>query len=432
MNKKLLIGLSSMALVAGFWACGEGSVEVIEEQSDDEMIQALLSTGNMNFGASDIKKAKDACMNDIACFNEMTKAQGAAIVESSSEEASSSSTVLSSTVASSSSDGFKFSSIGPIGDLSSSSEIAPPPQSSSSEDKPLTGLGDCGPASETVELNEETTWKFSMGPSFGGISAITSAQFEWTFEGGTPATSTVARSVNSGKVSYSKSGVKTATVKVSLGSTGSETITCSKSLQVNGIPITGCKCVGTNTEPDVSKGESASWALTGCTSTGANIISYTWKGATGEGTEATAPVTTKGDEVKNVSVSIANDDNTVVTATCPDAKAIDMTKPDYLIEKDGNANGVTFEGNVDATVVFNLPSGWHGAGDSGTCTFACQVSRGQSGNGSITGTIGTAKIGPASDYVTTTINVANTVGNNAMALKIDVGSNAGVTCFVSY
>ena len=153
MNKKLLIGLSSMALVAGFWACGEGSVEVIEEQSDDEMIRALLATDNMKFGASDIKKAKDACMNDFECFNEMTKAQGAAIVESSSEEALSSATPVSSTVASSSSDGgFKFSSIGPIGDLSSSSEVAPPPQSSSSEEKPLTGLGDCGPSSETVEL----------------------------------------------------------------------------------------------------------------------------------------------------------------------------------------------------------------------------------------------------------------------------------------
>lgn len=435
MNKKLLIGLSSMALVAGFWACGEGSVEVIEEQSDDEMIRALLATDNMKFGASDIKKAKDACMNDFECFNEMTKAQGAAIVESSSEEALSSATPVSSTVASSSSDGgFKFSSIGPIGDLSSSSEVAPPPQSSSSEDKPLTGLGDCGPSTETVELNTPTTWKFTMGPSFGGISAITSAQFEWTFEDGTPATSTVARSVTSGQVTYSKSGKKTATVKVSLGSTGSETIQCSKTLQVNGVPITGCKCLGDNIEPDVSKGESASWILSGCTSTGANIISYTWTGATADATglAATAAVTAKGDEVKNVSVAVANDDNTVVTVTCPDAKAIDATKPDYLIEKDGNANGVTFEGNVDATVVFNLPSGWHGAGDSGTCTFACQVSRGQSGNGSITGTIGTAKIGPASDYVTTTINVANTVGNNPMALKIDVGSNAGVTCFVSY
>lgn len=341
MNKKLLIGLSSMALVAGFWACGEGSVEVIEEQSDDEMIRALLATDNMKFGASDIKKAKDACMNDFECFNEMTKAQGAAIVESSSEEALSSATPVSSTVASSSSDGgFKFSSIGPIGDLSSSSEVAPPPQSSSSEDKPLTGLGDCGPSTETVELNTPTTWKFTMGPSFGGISAITSAQFEWTFEGegATPATSTVARSVTSGQVTYSKSGKKTATVKVSLGSTGSETIQCSKTLQVNGVPITGCKCLGDNIEPDVSKGESASWILSGCTSTGANIISYTWTGATADATglAATAAVTAKGDEVKNVSVAVANDDSTVVTVTCPDAKAIDMTKPDYELKFSGN------------------------------------------------------------------------------------------------
>ena len=425
MNKKLLIGLSSMALVAGFWACGEGSVEVIEEQSDDEMIQALLSTGNMNFGASDIKKAKDACMNDIACFNEMTKAQGAAIVESSSEEASSSSTVLSSTVASSSSDGFKFSSIGPIGDLSSSSEIAPPPQSSSSEDKPLTGLGDCGPASETVELNEETTWKFSMGPSFGGISAITSAQFEWTFEGGTPATSTVARSVNSGKVSYGKSGVKTATVKVSLGSTGSETITCSKSLQVNGIPIKGCKCVATNPSPDIAAGESASWAVTGCTSTGANIISYTWKGATGEGTEATAAVTTKGQTVSGVTVSIANDDNTVVTEQCPSATAINSDIPDFKIE--ATADRVTFDKAGEYSLVADLPQGWHNSDQ--TCTVFCN-----GGNASYSVSIdGITISGINYVAVQNKLQVAHTIGKYAMPVKVTLGSdNAPIECGIGW
>ena len=389
MNKKLLIGLSSMALVAGFWACGEGSVEVIEEQSDDEMIRALLATDNMKFGASDIKKAKDACMNDFECFNEMTKAQGAAIVESSSEEALSSATPVSSTVASSSSDGgFKFSSIGPIGDLSSSSEIAPPPQSSSSEDKPLTGLGDCGPSSETVELNTPTTWKFTMGPSFGGISAITSAQFEWTFEGegATPATSTVARSVTSGQVTYSKSGKKTATVKVSLGSTGSETIQCSKTLQVNGIPITGCKCLPDNVEPDVANGENASWVLTGCTSTGANIISYTWTGATADATglNASAPVTAKGDEVKNVSVAIANDDNTVVTATCPDAKAIDSRIPDYEIKAQQATGKISLPAGK-SQVHLNVSVGGQ------NCVVFCETQWTQELQGALTMTVGGQK-----------------------------------------
>ena len=426
MNKKLLIGLSSMALVAGFWACGEGSVEVIEEQSDDEMIQALLSTGNMNFGATDIKKAKEACMNDFECFNEMTKAQGAAIVESSSEEAISSATPLSSTVASSSSDGgFKFSSIGPVSDLSSSSEIAPPPQSSSSEDKPLTGLGDCGPSTATVELNEETTWKFTMGPNFGGISAITSAQFEWTFEGGTPATSTVARSVTSGKVSYGKSGVKTASVKVSLGTSGSEVINCSKSLQVNGIPITGCKCTATNPSPDIAANESASWAVTGCTSTGANITSYTWTGATADATglEATAAVTTKGQTVSGVSVAVANDDNTVVTVTCPAATAINSDIPDFSISKTDDK--VTFDKSGEFTLVADLPQGWHNSDQ--TCTVACN-----GGNTAYSVTIDGIILAGANYTSKTGLSVAHTTGKYPIPVKVTLGNNEPVTCNIGW
>lgn len=429
MNKKLLIGLSSMALVAGFWACGEGSVEVIEEQSDDEMIRALLATDNMKFGASDIKKAKDACMNDFECFNEMTKAQGAAIVESSSEEALSSATPVSSTVASSSSDGgFKFSSIGPISDLSSSSEVAPPPQSSSSEEKPLTGLGDCGPSSETVERNTPTTWKFTMGPSFGGISAITSAQFEWTFEDGTPATSTVARSVTSGQVTYSKSGKKTATVKVSLGSTGSETIQCSKTLQVNGVPITGCKCLATNAQPDVAQGESASWTVTGCTSTGATITGYTWTGATADpasATEATAAVTQKGQSITGVSVAVANDDNTVVTVTCPAATAINSDIPDFSISKTDDR--VTFDKSGEYSLVADLPQGWHNS--DATCTVFCN-----GGNTSYSVSIdGITIAGTNYVAVQSKMQVAHTIGKYAMPVKVTLGSdNAPIECGIGW
>ena len=429
MKKKLLIGLSAIGVAAGFWACGGGTVEPMN--ADDDFIRAMLNAeeGGLQL-STQIEKAKNQCTEDLDCYNEMIKANGRELESSSSEAPVSSSTPVSSVKASSSSF-MPFSSIGPIGPGNSSSSSTPPVQSSSSSDTPLTGLGDCHPESETVELDAKTKWKFDMGPSFGGITAITSAQFEWSFPDGTPTSGTVQRSVNSPDVSYSTSGQKTASVKVTLGTSGSETITCSKKLQVNGLPITGCKCTGDNLEPDVSKGESASWILSGCISR-ANIISYTWTGATADATgqNATAPVTAKGDEVKNVSVAVANDDNTVVTVTCPDAKAIDMTKPDYLIENYGNQYGYTFDSNVDATIVFNIPSGWHGAGDTGETTFACQVTRGN-GNGHISGSIGTSEIN-GGDYVTTTIKVKDTVGNNPMALKLDIGSNASVNCFVSY
>lgn len=301
--------------------------------------------------STQIEKAKNQCTEDLECYNEMIKANGRELESSSSETPVSSSTPLSSVKASSSSF-MPFSSIGPIGPGNSSSSSTPPVQSSSSSDTPLTGLGDCHPESETVELDAKTKWKFDMGPSFGGITAITSAQFEWSFPDGTPTSGTVQRSVNSPDVSYSTSGQKTASVKVTLGTSGSETITCSKKLQVNGLPITGCKCTGDNLEPDVSKGESASWILSGCISR-ANIISYTWTGATADATgqSATAAVTAKGDEVKGVSVAVANDDNTVVTVTCPDAKAIDITIPDYII--DGTAAGTfTGIGPGDYTMVY--------------------------------------------------------------------------------
>lgn len=350
MKKKLLIGLSAIGVAAGFWACGGGTVEPMN--ADDDFIRAMLNAeeGGLQL-STQIEKAKNQCTEDLECYNEMIKANGRELESSSSEAPVSSSTPVSSVKASSSSF-MPFSSIGPIGPGNSSSSSVPPVQSSSSSDTPLEGLGDCHPESETVELDAKTKWKFDMGPSFGGITAITSAQFEWSFPDGTPTSGTVQRSVNSPDVSYSTSGQKTASVKVTLGTSGSETITCSKKLQVNGLPITGCKCTGDNLEPDVSKGESASWILSGCISR-ANIISYTWTGATADATgqAATAAVTAKGDEVKGVSVAVANDDSTVVTVTCPDAKAIDITIPDYII--DGTAAGTfTGIGPGDYTMVY--------------------------------------------------------------------------------
>ena len=256
MKKKLLIGLSAIGVAAGFWACGGGTVEPMN--ADDDFIRAMLNAeeGGLQL-STQIEKAKNQCTEDLECYNEMIKANGRELESSSSEAPVSSSTPVSSVKASSSSF-MPFSSIGPIGPGNSSSSSTPPVQSSSSSDTPLTGLGDCHPESETVELGQAVKWKFDMGPSFGGITAITSAQFEWSFPEGTPTSGTVHRSVNSPDVSYSKSGQKTASVKVTLGTSGSETITCSKTLQVNGVPIKGCKCTGDNLEPDVSKGESAS------------------------------------------------------------------------------------------------------------------------------------------------------------------------------
>ena len=432
MNKKLLIGLSAIGIAAGFWACGEGAIEPPGETTDN-YVKAMLPSIDFDVQVND---AKTKCALDPVCESEMAKAQGSAVIMSSSEEIVSSETVSSSsTVPPSSSSYTQFSFAGPIGERSSSSSAIVSSQStepSSSSVMIATGLGSCAPAVTTTELNTPVEWKFTKGAGMKQATTLMQAEFKWEFEDGMPATTEQKGKVSSGSITYSKSGKKGAKVTV-ISAEGTEVIECSPKLQVNGIPITGCKCNPTNIEPDVSKGESATWTLSGCTSTGANIISYTWTGATADasGLIATAPVTKKGDIVTGVSVAIANDDNTVVTATCDDAKAIDMTKPDYEIKADGNTNGVKFTGNVDATIVFNMASGWHGAGDSGQCNFACQVDRGQNGDGKISGTIGTSIIS-GGDYVTTGISVSNTVGGKALSIKVDIGSNAGMTCWVSY
>jgi hypothetical protein len=424
MKKKLLIGLSAIGVAAGFWACGGGTVEPMN--ADDDFIRAMLNAeeGGLQL-STQIEKAKNQCTEDLECYNEMIKANGRELESSSSEAPVSSSTPVSSVKASSSSF-MPFSSIGPIGPGNSSSSSTPPVQSSSSSDTPLTGLGDCHPESETVELDAKTKWKFDMGPSFGGITAITSAQFEWSFPDGTPTSGTVQRSVNSPDVSYSTSGQKTASVKVTLGTSGSETITCSKKLQVNGLPITGCKCTGDNLEPDVSKGESASWILSGCISR-ANIISYTWTGATADATgqAATAAVTAKGEEVKGVSVAVANDDNTVVTVTCPDAKAINSDIPDFSISKTDDR--VTFDKSGEYSLVADLPQGWHNS--DATCTVFCN-----GGNTSYSVSIdGITLSGVNYVSVQSKMQVAHTIGKYAMPVKVTLGSdNAPIECGIGW
>jgi hypothetical protein len=423
MKKKLLISLSSIGLAAGFWACGSGSVEPLNEDTDG-YVRAMLETQSIDF-ASQVADAKKQCSEDIACMNEMAKANdGAIMIESSATPEPESSSDPPPQVSSSSRFN-PFSSMGPIGQLSSSSSAPIPVQpSSSSEALPPGTLGTCAPAAATAELNSTVTWNFEWAEPKPAANVMLSATFAWAFEGGSPAVG----EKRSASTSYATSGTKTASVTVNAGG-ATQTATCT--VNVNGAPITGCTCLPTNIQPDVAAGESATWTASGC-KTSANITGYTWTGATADATGlvATAPVAAKGDVVSGVSFTVSNDDNTKVTIKCDDAVAMDATKPDYEFKDQGNTNAISFTGNVDATVVFSLPSGWHGS-DAGTCTFACQVDRGGSGDGKISGTLGTYEVA-GGDYVTTSIPISATTGGNAMAFKLNVGSNAGVNCHVAW
>ncbi|WP_143152901.1 hypothetical protein [Fibrobacter sp. UWP2] len=231
------------------------------------------------------------------------------------------------------------SSTGPIGQLSSSSQAQTPVSQivevSSSSVQPSTGdtnYGTCAPKVSTIELDSSTTWTFSKGAAITNPMDMMSAKLEWTFEGGSIPSYTVTGSTTSEAVTYTTSGDKKASVTITTKN-GSGVVQCSP-LHVNGAQITGCKCMPTNIQPDVSQGQSATWTASGCTTADGLTLSYSWKGATADATGlvATAPVTAKGDVVTGVSFTVANDDNSVETIQCDDAKAIDATKPDYLIE----------------------------------------------------------------------------------------------------
>ena len=380
MKKKLLIGVSLIGLAAGFWACGEGTVEPLSEQ--DGYVKAMMETGSIDF-AVQVKESKEKCALDPVCMNEAARQQGAAMIEESSEtpiESSSSSLALSQTTPSSSSNLFTFSSAGPIGQVSSSSEEQIIVQSSSSADEPLPAgaFGTCGPGAATGELNSPVSWTFTWDTKSSGVGVneIQSASYTWTFsgEGANPTTFTGTGSTGRATtVTYSKSGAKGASVDIQTSQHGKQTVNC-KAVNVNGAKISGCKCVSTNIAPDVAKGQSAAWTVTGCsTAAPAQITGYTWTGATADATDvttATATVTKKGDMVTGVSVLVENDDNTKVTVTCEDAKAVDSTMPDYLFEINGDqvstkAIDVANEGCM------TIRGNWTNSGYSPTLSVLC-------------------------------------------------------------
>jgi len=229
----------------------------------------------------------------------------------------------------SSSSGFEISK------TPSSSSLLAMNSSSSGTLVPRKPFGTCAPSNLTAEKDQAVTWDFTWDLAGSGVRVLDAlkAEYSWNLPGGTASTDDGAHST-SVTATYSTTGAKTASVSVTVNGE-EQTIDCSP-LNVNGIPITGCECVSTNIQPDVSANESATWTAKGCTSN-ANITGYTWTGATADATGlvATAPVAAKDDVVSGVSFTVENDDNTKVIVQCEDAVAVDSRFPDYLFEIDG-------------------------------------------------------------------------------------------------
>lgn len=325
MNKKLLIGLSSIGMAAGFWACGSGSIEPMDEGTD-VYVDAMLNT--LDF-TSQTERAMKACDEDLVCANEMAKAAHGSIEFSSESSLPVSSDDSGQPIVSSSSESFfKFSSLGDVGFQSSSSD-AGTLASSSSEQIIITGLGRCYPLSETIESNGQAQWKVEWGAPWSDMSHIrdvAAATYSWSFGmDATPDNNTAA----SPKVSYSKSGPKSASVDVVIGGQKG-TIQCDKTVNVNGAPITGCLCTTTATSVDFLENPDVVWTVSGCKSQGQTTFFYSWEGGAA-GAEASFTKTFTAAQTSYApKLKVSHADNSIQEFPCTAVKVTEG--PEYTLK----------------------------------------------------------------------------------------------------
>ena len=142
-------------------------------------------------------------------------------------------------------------------------------------------------------------------------------------------TTTVKCSESSVTATYPSIGSYTAKIKVG----NKEPHDCSGTVEVQGTPVTDCKCTVDSASPDVKNGDvTVTWTVSGCMagSAAADIGTYTWTGptATSDPSKATATVSTKGD-TQSASVKVTSTKNASMNVTCPTVKAINSDLPDY-------------------------------------------------------------------------------------------------------
>lgn len=305
MNKKILaVGVT--AVVAGaFWACGSG--EIYQPSENDMLFKEMGSTKN------------------LLCNEENQNCDGAF---SSEAEVSSSSD----------DDDYVPPEIGD-GDIG---DIIINPGSSSSGDTleigeigtstPTKGeLGSCAPVETPINKGVAGAAQFKFKPNsqdvsgYGPLDFVT-ASYDWDYGAGATAAGT--ETSTSANVTYANSGVVNASVTVKMSDGKSQKIQCSP-LQVNGDPITGCKCtndaVGT---VDFKQTPNVKWTVSGCTSTAPTTVnSFKWEGTEGAVNTFTKTFTAATDSYAPKLV-VGNSDNTVQTVTCPAVKV--SNGPEYM------------------------------------------------------------------------------------------------------
>ena len=219
------------------------------------------------------------------------------------------------------------------------------PTPSSSSVEIVTGLGSCKPAVSPIDKGTSAMWVFTPNPDLPKEMLMKFAQkdaYAWDFGGLTDDGSASGR--NSGKVTYTESGKYTASVTVTIDGSA-ETKICSE-LQVNGDPITGCKCapVGVTGSIDYTATPDVSWTVTGCTSASLPLT-YAWDGGAA-GAEMTFTKTFTAATVSYAPIlKVGNSDNTEIDVECPAVKVVAPWKKcgDALVRDEVSYNTVVIK-----------------------------------------------------------------------------------------
>ena len=201
---------------------------------------------------------------------------------------------------------------------------------SSSSVKVITGLGMCEPVTTPIDKGTGSTkWKFTPNLNAGYKAvAFAKATYAWNFgAGATPATD--ATPSTSVAVSYANSGTATASVTITLDG-GSEMIQC-EPLQVNGDPITGCKCTAEATSVDYTVTSEVTWSVTGCMSA-SMPLTYNWNGT--DGSESYTHSFTAATASYAPKLKVGNTDNTVVDVKCDATEVVSPWKCGDLLVRD--------------------------------------------------------------------------------------------------
>ena len=289
MNKKILTGLSVFALVAGFWACGDGSVEALND--DDLTVKGFLEdseldekdstlSGSSFFKPEDVEAAKTACLEDEGCKKAMDKATGEEVVPESEASIPTAYSSATQTNPGSSQSGpvinLSSAQITPVGGSSSSSAGGNQTTTSSSSEEIVSNGdpdGSCSlsPTTGALQKGEKATWTFAkatwsgdMIADYEGYKAYNSS-FEtidcvWTLTGSDEKTTTVKCSESSVTATYPSIGSYGASISV-----GGKKHDCSGKVEVQGTPVTGCECTVDKANPDVKNGDvTVTWTVSGC------------------------------------------------------------------------------------------------------------------------------------------------------------------------